>query len=210
MKTIFDYISESGSNEIKTLQDKIKNLNLSEIFNGQYDLTHLDIEFYKILRSLNSPMSSDKALIGTWKMLFSKLLIEPMVVELLDKNKCVISTIQQDRTEKWDIKYNNIYIDVKTSFNSRTRNFGLDNQTCEYILTSNNAHKYILFLYPEIRTWDDYINVYKNKKDINMYLISFADMKELLQKNIFISKSNTTLIPLSYIEASSKFRKNKE
>ena len=145
-------------------------------------------------------MSSDKALIGTWKMLFSKLLIEPMVVELLGKNKCTISTIQQDRTEKWDIKYNNIYIDVKTSFNSYTGNFGLDNQTCNHIANSSNAHKYILFLYPEIRTWKDYINV---------YLISFADMKELLQRNIFISKSNTTLIPLNYITTSDKFRKFK-
>ena len=151
MKNIISYIFESQ--EVEELQNKIKNLDKEKIFDGNYNLDDsLDPKFYDILVSLNSKRSSNKTLISTWKMLFSKLIIEPLVTKLIGETNCEISTIKQDRTEKWDIKYKNIYIDVKATYNNYTHNFGLDNQTCDFV-TSNkdNKSRYILFVYPEIK-----------------------------------------------------------
>ena len=206
MKNIISYIFESQ--EVEELQNKIKNLDKEKIFDGNYNLDDsLDPKFYDILVSLNSKRSSNKTLISTWKMLFSKLIIEPLVTKLIGENNCEISTIKQDRTEKWDIKYKNIYIDVKATYNNYTHNFGLDYQTCDFV-TSNkdNKSRYILFVYPEIKNWKQSVEVYKNKNNVNMYLVSFDDLKEILQNEEFESKSNTTLIPISYITHSDKFR----
>ena len=84
MKTLQLYINESLSQEITELRNKLKNLDKSKIFDGNYNLDDsLDKEFYEILISLNKPNSSDITLIRTWRMLFSKLIVEPLDGELI-------------------------------------------------------------------------------------------------------------------------------
>ena len=122
MKTLQLYISESLSKEITELRNKLKKMDKSKIFDGNYNLDDsLDKEFYEILVSLNKPNSSNTTLIGTWKMLFSKLIVEPLVGELIGDSKCEYSSIDVGRTEKWDIKYGgNMLIDVKATYNNHT------------------------------------------------------------------------------------------
>lgn len=214
MKTLQLYINESLSNEITELRNKLKNLDKQKIFDGNYNLDDsLDQEFYDILISLNKPNSSNSTLISTWKMLFSKLIVEPLVGELIGDNKCEYSTIKVDRTEKWDIKYNNILIDVKATYNNHTNNFGFSKKDADYILNYNKQDidkRYVLFVYPEIKTWEDATKLYKNKSEVDMKLISYSDFKDILNDNDFEEKKSNILIPHSFIKENDKFRKFKK
>jgi len=212
MKSIKNYINESLSNEILDLRKKLSKLDKSKIFNGLYNLDDsLDKEFYNILISLNKSNASNSTLISTWKMLFSKLIIEPLVGELIGDNKCEYSSINIDRTEKWDIKYNkNILIDVKATYNNHTGNFSFSKKDADYIINYNKQDinkRYVLFVYPEIKTWEDTIKIYKNKSMVDMKLISYIDFKEILNNNDFEEKKSNILIPNSFIEKNDKFRK---
>ena len=215
MKTLQLYINESLSNEITELRNKLKKLDKQKIFDGNYNLDDsLDQEFYNILISLNKPNSSNSTLISTWKMLFSKLIIEPLVGELIGDNKCEYSTIKIDRTEKWDIKYNNnILIDVKATYNNHTNNFGFSKKDADYIINYNRQDidkRYVLFVYPEIKTWEDATKLYKNKSEVDMKLISYSDFKDILNDNDFEEKKSNILIPHSFIKENDKFRKFKK
>jgi len=215
MKSLKEYINESLSNEILDLRKKISKLDKSKIFNGLYNLDDsLDKEFYDILISLNKPNASNSTLISTWKMLFSKLIIEPLVGELIGDNKCEYSSINIDRTDKWDIKYNkNILIDVKATYNNHTDNFGFSKKDADYIINYNKQDinkRYVLFVYPEIKSWEDAIKIYKNKSMADMKLISYIDFKEILDNNDFEEKKSNILIPNSFIEKNDKFRKFKK
>jgi len=214
MKSINQYIQESLSNEIVELRKKLSKLNKAKIFNGNYNLDDsLDKEFYDVLISLNKPNSSDSTLISTWKMLFSKLIVEPLVGELIGDNKCEYSSINTDRTEKWDIKYNNILIDVKATYNNHTRNFGFSKKDVDYIINYNKQDinkRYVLFVYPEIKTWEDATKLYKNKSEVDMKMISFSDFKEILNDNNFEEKKANILIPDDFIQENNKFRKFKK
>jgi len=215
MKTLQLYINESLSNEIIELRNKLKKLDKQKIFDGNYNLDDsLDQEFYNILISLNSPNSSNSTLISTWKMLFSKLIVEPLVGELIGDNKCEYSSIKVDRTEKWDIKYDNdILIDVKATYNNHTNNFGFSKKDADYIINYNRQDinkRYILFVYPEIKTWEDATKLYKNKSEVDMKLISYSDFKDILNNNDFEEKKSNILIPHSFINENNKFRKFKK
>lgn len=215
MKTLQLYINESLSQEITELRNKLKKLDKSKIFDGNYNLDDsLDKEFYEILISLNKPNSSDITLIRTWRMLFSKLIVEPLVGELIGDSKCEYSSINVDRTEKWDIKYNgNTLIDVKATYNNRTHNFGFGEKDADYIINYNKNDinkRYILFVYPEIKTWEDATKLYKNKSEVNMLLISFSDFREILNDNNFEVKKSNIMIPYSFIKENNKFRKFKK
>ncbi len=215
MKTLQLYINESLSKEIIELRNKLKKLDKSKIFDGNYNLDDsLDKEFYEILTSLNKPNSSNTTLINTWRMLFSKLVVEPLVGELIGDSKCEYSSIDIDRTEKWDIKYNgNILIDVKATYNNHTHNFGFAEKDANYIINYNKNDinkRYTLFVYPEIKTWEDATKLYKNKSEVNMLLISFSDFKEILDDNNFEVKKSNIMIPYSFINENNKFRKFKK
>ncbi len=216
MKSLKEYIiNESLSNEITELRNKLKNLDKQKIFDGNYNLDDsLDQEFYDILISLNSPNSSNSTLISTWKMLFSKLIVEPLVGELIGDNKCEYSTIKVDRTEKWDIKYdNNILIDIKATYNNYTHNFGFSKKDADYVINYNKQDinkRYVLFVYPEIKTWNDATKLYKNKSEVDMKLISYSDFKDILNNNDFEEKKSNILIPYSFINENDKFRKFKK
>ena len=214
MKNIQEYINESLSSEIVNLQNKIKKLDKEKIFDGNYNLDDsLPKEFYEILISLNKPKASDKVLIGTWKMLFSKLVIEPLVGKLIGDNNCEYSTIKVDREEKWDIKYKNLLIDIKASYNNHTHNFGISRKDADFIVNyvGNDLDKrYILFVYPEIKTWNDAINLYKNTSEVDMKMISYSDFKDILNDNDFEEKKSELLIPETFINESEKFRKFKK
>lgn len=212
MKTLKDKILESLSNEIIELRKKLNKLDKTKIFDGSYNLDDsLDKDFYNILISLNNPRSSSSTLISTWKMLFSKLIVEPLVGELIGDNKCEYSSIETDRKEKWDIKYNGrILIDVKATYNNHTHNFGFPKKDANYIMnyTKEDINKrYILFVYPEIKTWNDAIKLYKNKSETNMYMISYLDFKEILDNNDFEEKKSNILISDEFIKNNNKFRK---
>jgi len=214
MKSLNKYISESLSKEITELRNKLKNLDKSKIFDGNYNLDDsLDKEFYEILISLNKSNSSNTTLISTWKMLFSKLVVEPLVGELIGDSNCEYSSIDVDRKEKWDIKYKNILIDVKATYNNHTHNFGFRESDADYIINYNKNDinkRYILFVYPEIKTWKDATKLYKNKSEVNMLLISFSDFKEILNDNNFEVKKSNIMIPYSFINENDKFRKFKK
>lgn len=215
MKSLLLYLNESLSNEITELRKKISKLDKEKIFDGNYRLDDsLDKEFYQILISLNKSNASDATLISTWKMLFSKLVVEPLVGELIGDSKCEYSSINVDRNEKWDIKYNNnILIDVKASYNSRTHNFGLAERDANYIINykgSDLLKRYILFVYPEIRTWNDAIKLYKNKSEVDMKMISYSDLAEILENNEFTKYKSNILISDVFINDNKKFRKFKK
>ena len=215
MKSLKEYIvNESLSNEITELRKKLNKLDKTKIFNGNYNLDDsLPEEFYEILISLNKPNSADSTLIKTWRMLFSKLIVEPLVGALIGDNKCEYSTIKVDRTEKWDIKYNNILIDVKATYNNHTNNFGFSKKDADYIINYDRQDidkRYVLFVYPEIKTWEDATKLYKNKSEVDMKLISYSDFKEILNNNNFEEKKSNILIPDSFIKENNKFRKFKK
>lgn len=212
MKKISNYINESLSVEITNLRNKIKKLDKEKIFNGEYNLDDsLPKEFYDILISLNKPNSSNSTLIRTWKMLFSKLIVEPLVGELIGDKDCEYSSIKTDRTEKWDIKYKGkTLIDVKATYNSKGHNFGLSKKDADFITNYNEKDldkRYLLFIYPEIRTWNDATYLYKDKSKVKMYMISYLDLKDVLNDNNFNVISSTILISDAFIENSDKFRK---
>jgi hypothetical protein len=215
MKQLSIYINESLSNEISELRNKIKNLDKEKIFDGNYNLDDsLPEEFYEILISLNKPNSADSTLIKTWRMLFSKLIVEPLVGELIGDKDCEYSSIKVDRTEKWDIKYKSkTLIDVKASYNSRTHNFGIPQSDVDFIINYNKSDigkRYLLFVYPEIKTWNDAIDLYKNKSKVDMKMISYSDLKDVLNNNDFDIIKNTVLIPDTFVNESDKFRKFKK
>jgi len=212
MKSIKNHINESLSNEILDLRKKLSKLDKSKIFNGLYNLDDsLDKEFYNILVSLNKSNASNNTLISTWKMLFSKLIIEPLVGELIGDSKCEYSSINTDRTEKWYIRYNkNILIDVKATYNNHTNNFDFSKKDVDYIINYNNQDinkKYVLFVYPEIKTWEDAIKIYKDKSMADMKLISYIDFKEILDTNDFEEKKSNIMIPYYFVENNNKFMK---
>lgn len=215
MKQITVYIKESLSSEITELRNKIKNLDKEKIFDGNYNLDDsLDPKFYDILISLNTKKSSNSTLIKTWRMLFSKLIVEPLIGELIGDKDCEYSSIKIDRTEKWDIKYKGTtLIDVKASYNSRTHNFGIPQNDADFIINYNKSDigkRYLLFVYPEIKTWNDAKDLYKNKSKVDMKMISYSDLKDILNDNDFDVVKNTILIPDTFINESDKFRKFKK
>lgn len=215
MKNLLVYIIESLSEEITDLRNKIKKLDKEKIFNGEYNLDDsLPKEFYDILISLNKSNSANSTLIKTWRMLFSKLIVEPLVGELIGDNDCEYSSIKIDREEKWDIKYKGkTLIDVKASYNNHTHNFGFPKIDADFITNYNKSdlsNRYILFVYPEIKNWNDAKDLYKNKSKVDMNMISYSDFKDILNENNFDIVKNTILIPDSFIKESNKFRKFKK
>ena len=106
MKTIKEFICEKVNDEITELRNLVKKFDRSKLFDNNYKLDDsLPEEFYNKLVELSySKHPSNETLISIWKMIFSKTCIEPMVGEIIGK-ECTYSTIEQDRKEKWDIKY---------------------------------------------------------------------------------------------------------
>lgn len=81
MKTLAQFIIESKNDEdLEKIKSQIKDMDRQLIFNGEYELDNCPEEFFNILKSLAEYKNpSDKSLKGTWGMLFSKLVIEPLV-----------------------------------------------------------------------------------------------------------------------------------
>ena len=67
----------------------------------------------------------------------------------------------------------------------------------------------MLFVYPEIKTWNDTVDLYKNKSKVDMKMISYSDLKDILNENNFNVIKNTVLIPDTFVNNSNKFRKFK-
>ena len=208
MKSLNKYISESLSKEITELRNKLKNLDKSKIFDGNYNLDDsLDKEFYEILISLNKSNSSNTTLISTWKMLFSKLVVEPLVGELIGDSNCEYSSIDVDRKEKWDIKYNNIYIDVKNTLSDNTHNYSLGLSDIDFIKSKlKDGNRYMLFLDKEIKTWDFFVDVYKRKNSFKLYMISYNDLNNMLENNDYKINKSYVLIPENDIKRNDKVR----
>lgn len=74
-----------------------------------------------------------------------------------------------------------------------------------------DGNRYILFLDEEIKTWDYFIQVYKNKNSFKLYMISYNDLNDLIENNDYeIKKSGREeyiLIPENDIKKNPKVRK---
>ena len=210
MKDLRHYINESLNSEIKDLQKKLKEFDLSVLFNGKYVLDDsLPEEFMNILKSFDRN-PSDKTLKSTWKMIYSKTCIEPLVGKLIGDNKYEYSTILQDRREKWDIKYGNKLIDVKASYNNNTHKFSISNTEADFIMSNNDPQRYLIFIAPEMKTWEDAKKYTKDTSGIQMYMISLLDMKEVLDSGNVENKGSYVLIPENEMQEDNRFRKFKK
>lgn len=210
MKDLRHYINESLNGEIKDLQKKLKEFDLSVLFNGKYVLDDsLPEEFMNILKSFDRN-PSDKTLKSTWKMIYSKTCIEPLVGKLIGDSKCEYSTILQDRREKWDIKYGNKLIDVKASYNNNTHKFSISNAEADFIISNNDPQRYLVFITPEMKTWEDAKKYTKDTSGIQMYMISLLDMKEILDSGNVENKGSYVLIPENEMQENNRFRKFKK
>jgi len=215
MKDIKEFICEKLNDEITELRNLVKKFDRSKLFDNNYKLDDsLPEEFYnKLVELSNSKHPSNETLISIWKMIFSKTCIEPMVGEIIDKD-CTYSTIEQDRKEKWDIKYGNTFIDVKNTLSSKSHNYSLSLDDIDFIKSKlKDGKRYILFLDEEIKTWDYFIQVYKKKNSFKLYMISYNDLNDLIKNNDYeIKKSGKKeyiLIPENDIKKNDKVRKNK-
>ena len=213
MKDIKSFIYEKLNNEIEELRNLVKKFDRSKLFDNNYNLNDsVPEEFYdKLVELSNSNHPSNETLISIWKMIFSKTCIEPMVGEIIGKD-CTYSTIEQDRNEKWDIKYHNTLIDVKNTLSSKNHNYSLSLDDIDFIKSKlKDGKRYILFLDEEIKTWDYFIQVYKKKNSFNLYMISYNDLNDLIENNDYeIKKSGRKeyiLIPENDIKKNDKVRK---
>lgn len=214
MKDIKEFICEKLNDEITELRNLVKKFDRSKLFDNNYKLDDsLPKEFYNKLVELSySKHPSNETLISIWKMIFSKTSIEPMIGEIIGK-ECTYSTIEQDRKEKWDIKYNNILIDVKNTLSSKSHNYSLSLDDIDFIKSKlKDGNRYILFLEEEIKTWDYFVQVYKRKNSFKLYMISYNDLNDLIENNDYeIKKSGKKeyiLIPENDIKKNDKVRKN--
>ena len=216
MKNIKQFLIEKLNNEIEDLRNLVKKFDRAKLFDNTYTLDDsVPEEFYnKLIKLSGSRHPSNKTLVSIWKMIFSKTCIEPMVGELIGGN-CQYSTIEQDRKEKWDIKYNNIFIDVKNTFSEHTHNYSLSLSDIDFMKSKlKDGNKYILFIDKEIKTWDYFLRVYKNKNSVKLYMISYNDLVNMIEENNYeIKKTNDKeyiLIPENDIKTNDKVRiKNK-
>lgn len=215
MKDIKSFIYEKLNNEIEELRNLLKKFDCSKLFDNNYILNDsIPEEFYnKLVELSNSNHPSNETLISIWKMIFSKTCIEPMVGEIIGKD-CTYSTIEQDRNEKWDIKYNNTLIDIKNTLSSKNHNYSLSLNDIDFIKSKlKDGNRYILFLDEEIKTWDYFIQVYKRKNSFKLYMISYNDLNDLIENNDYeVKKSGRKeyiLIPENDIKKNDKVRKNK-
>ena len=140
MKTLTSFISEKLNNEIEELRNLVKKFDREKLFDNNYIIDDsTPKEFYdKLVELSGSKHPSNNTLKSIWKMIFSKTCIEPMVGELINKD-CQYSTIEQDRKEKWDIKCDGIYIDIKNTLSDRTHNYSLSLSDIDFIKTSHSA-----------------------------------------------------------------------
>lgn len=213
MKDIKSFIYEKLNNEIEELCNLVKKFDRSKLFDNNYNLNDsVPEEFYdKLVELSNSNHPSNETLISIWKMIFSKTCIEPMVGEIIGKD-CTYSTIEQDRNEKWDIKYHNTLIDVKNTLSSKTHNYSLALDDIDFIKSKlKDGKRYILFLDEEIKTWDYFIQVYKRKNSFKLYMISYNDLNDLIENNDYevkkSGKKEYILIPENDIKKNDKVRK---
>lgn len=215
MKDIKSFIYEKLNNEIEELRNLVKKFDRSKLFDNNYNLNDsVPEEFYdKLVELSNSNHPSNETLISIWKMIFSKTCIEPMIGEIIGKD-CTYSTIEQDRNEKWDIKYNNTLIDVKNTLSSKTHNYSLSLDDIDFIKSKlKDGKRYILFLDEEIKTWDYFVQVYKRKNSFKLYMISYNDLNDLIENNDYevkkSGKKEYILIPENDIKKNDKVRINK-
>ena len=213
MKDVKSFIYEKLNNEIEELRNLVKKFDRSKLFDNNYNLNDsVPEEFYdKLVELSNSNHPSNETLISIWKMIFSKTCIEPMVVEIIGKD-CTYSTIEQDRNEKWDIKYHNTLIDVKNTLSSKNHNYSLSLDDIDFIKSKlKDGKRYILFLDEEIKTWDYFIQVYKRKNSFKLYMISYNDLNDLIENNDYevkkSGKKEYILIPENDIKKNDKVRK---
>ena len=209
MKFIKRFIYEKLNDEIVELRNFVKKFDRSKLFDNNYKVDDsLPEEFYNKLVELSySKHPSNETLISIWKMIFSKTCIEPMVGEIIGGN-CQYSTIGQDRKEKWDIKYNNIYIDVKNTLSDNTHNYSLGLSDIDFIKSKlKDSNRYMLFLDKEIKTWDFFVDVYKRKNSFKLYMISYNDLNKMLENNDYKINKSYVLIPENDIKKNDKVRK---
>ena len=211
MKTLNNFIYEKLNDEITELRNLVKKFDKSKLFDGNYILNDsVPEEFYnKLVELSNNKHPSNETLISIWKMIFSKTCIEPMVTEIIGKD-CTYSTIEQDRKEKWDIKYGNTLIDIKNTL-SRNHNYSLSLDDIEFIkIHLKDGNRYILFLDEEIKTWDYFIQVYKKKNSFKLYMISYNDLNDLIENNNYdvkkTGRKEYILIPEDDIKKNDKIR----
>ena len=140
-------------------------------------------------------------------MIFSKTCIEPMVGEIINKD-CQYSTIEQDRKEKWDIKCDGIYIDIKNTLSDRTHNYSLSLSDIDFIKENlKSGDRYIVFLDKEIKTWKDFVQAYNGRNSFKLYMISFNDLNDLIENNDYTVMSEYMLIPEYDIKNNDKVRR---
>ena len=213
MKDIKSFIYEKLNNEIEELRNLVKKFDRSKLFDNNYNLNDSVPEEFndKLVELSNSNHPSNETLISIWKMIFSKTCIEPMIGEIIGKD-CTYSTIEQDRNEKWDIKYNNTFIDIKNTLSSKSHNYSLSLDDIDFIKSKlKDGNRYILFLDEEIKTWDYFVQIYKKKNSFKLYMISYNDLNDMIENNDYeIKKSGTKeyiLIPENDIKENPKVRK---
>lgn len=116
-----------------------------------------------------------------------------------------MSTIYQDRKEKWDILYKGkTYIDVKATYNESTKKYSINETDIDDI--RQDKTKYFIFINKEIKNWKQSLDAYRNKNNIQLYLISSSDILSLLDS--MEHKSGYFLISDKLIEDNKdKFRK---
>lgn len=206
MKNIKKYIYEKLNNEIEELRNLVKKFDRSKLFNNKYILDDsVPEEFYnKLVELSGSKKPSNSTLVSIWKMIFSKTCIDQMVGEIIGGN-CQYSTIEQDRKEKWDIKYNNTYIDVKNTLSDN--NYSLDLSDIDFIKSKlKDGNRYMIFLDKEIKTWDFFIDIYKHKNSFKLYIISYNDLNDMLENNDYKINKSYVLIPENDIKRNDKVR----
>lgn len=209
MKTLTSFISEKLNNEIEELRNLVKKFDREKLFDNNYTIDDsTPKEFYdKLVELSGSKHPSNSTLKSIWKMIFSKTCIEPMVGELINKD-CQYSTIEQDRKEKWDIKCDDIYIDIKNTLSDRTHNYSLSLSDIDFIKENlKSGDRYIVFLDKEIKTWKDFVQAYNGRNSFKLYMISFNDLNDLIENNDYTVMSEYMLIPEYDIKNNDKVRR---
>ena len=209
MKTLTSFISEKLNNEIEELRNLVKKFDREKLFDNNYIIDDsTPKEFYdKLVELSGSKHPSNNTLKSIWKMIFSKTCIEPMVGEIINKD-CQYSTIEQDRKEKWDIKCDGIYIDIKNTLSDRTHNYSLSLSDIDFIKENlKSGDRYIVFLDKEIKTWKDFVQAYNGRNSFKLYMISFNDLNDLIENNDYTIMSEYMLIPEYDIKNNDKVRR---
>lgn len=125
------------------------------------------------------------------RLLYSKLLVELLIGQRLSHdNDIVISTILQDRYDKWDMSINGRYYDIKT-MNAQYNAFNISSNEMQCI---NDNFKNYLFIMHEFKTYDDYCTAKANK--ILCYDVTCDTLLDILKDSTITMNDKFISIPV--------------